>query len=68
MYLTKVNRIQRVGFVSTRFKGFDGVSLETAKWAAVLERMGFECFYYCGQSDRPPERTMVAEEAYFGHP
>ncbi|HOX47860.1 MAG TPA: glycosyltransferase family 4 protein [Spirochaetia bacterium] len=68
MYLTKVNRIRRVGFVSTRFKGFDGVSLETAKWAAVLERMGFECFYYCGQSDRPPERTMVAEEAYFGHP
>ena len=68
MYLTKVSHIRRVGFGSTRFKGFDGVSLETAKWAAVLERMGFECFYYCGQSDRPAERTMVAEEAYFGHP
>ncbi len=68
MYLTKVSRFQRIGFVSTRFKGIDGVSLETAKWAVVLERMGFECFYYCGSSDRPPERTMVEERAYFGHP
>jgi glycosyltransferase involved in cell wall biosynthesis len=68
MYLTKVNRIRRIGFVSTRFKGFDGVSLETGKWATVLERMGFECYYYCGQSDRPADRTTVVEEAYFGHP
>jgi len=68
MYLTKVSRFQRIGFVSTRFKGIDGVTLETAKWAAVLERMGFECFYFCGASDRPPERSMVEERAYFGHP
>ena len=30
----------RIGFVSTRFAGTDGVSLETAKWATVLEGMG----------------------------
>jgi lactate dehydrogenase-like 2-hydroxyacid dehydrogenase len=30
----------RVGFISTRFAGTDGVSLEAAKWAEVLERLG----------------------------
>jgi hypothetical protein len=29
---------RRIGFISTRFAGTDGVSLETAKWATVLER------------------------------
>jgi glycosyltransferase involved in cell wall biosynthesis len=68
MYLTKTLRIKNVGFVSTRFMGFDGVSLETAKWAAVLGRMGFECFYFCGASDRPSDRTVLEERAFFGHP
>ncbi|HUX39343.1 MAG TPA: glycosyltransferase family 4 protein [Rectinemataceae bacterium] len=68
MYLDRKREIRRIGFVSTRFKGFDGVSLETDKWVTVLGRMGFECFYYCGLSDRPAERSMVVEEAYFGHP
>jgi glycosyltransferase involved in cell wall biosynthesis len=68
MYLTKVSSFKRVGFVSTRFKGIDGVSLEAGKWAAVLERMGLDCYYFCGQSDRPADRTMVVGEAYFGHP
>jgi mannosylglucosylglycerate synthase len=57
----------RIGFVSTRFAGTDGVSLETAKWAEVLERMGHTCFYFAGQSDRPAERTRVVPEAFFGH-
>lgn len=25
-----------IGFVSTRFKGLDGVSLESAKWAEIF--------------------------------
>ena len=29
----------RIGFVSTRIAGTDGVSLEIAKWAHVIERM-----------------------------
>ena len=33
---------QRVAFVSTRIAGTDGVSLEIAKWAHVIERMGIE--------------------------
>lgn len=62
----KTNR--RIGFVSTRFAGTDGVSLETAKWAAVLERMGHECFYFCGECDRPPEKSYVVPEAFYRHP
>ena len=34
----------RIGFVSTRFAGKDGVSLEVEKWVSVLEGMGHECF------------------------
>jgi len=57
-----------VGFVSFRFAGTDGVSLETTKWAEVLERMGHKCFYFCGLSDRPPDVTMVVPEAHFLNP
>ncbi len=59
---------KRVGFVSTRIAGTDGVSLEIEKWAAVLERNGYECFYFAGVCDRPVEKSLVVEEAYFGHP
>jgi mannosylglucosylglycerate synthase len=58
----------RIGFVSTRFAGTDGVSLETAKWALVLERMGHTCFYFAGEIDTPPERSRCVPEAFFGHP
>ena len=58
----------RIAFVSTRIYGTDGVSLEIGKWATVLERMGVECFYITGQSDRPAERTALIEEAHFNHP
>ena len=30
----------RIGFVSTRFSGTDGVSLETEKWAAAFQQVG----------------------------
>ena len=58
----------RVAFVSTRIAGTDGVSLEIAKWAHVLERAGVECYYIAGQSDRPAERSAIIEEAHFNHP
>ncbi len=35
-------RSKNVGFRSTRIAGTDGVSLEIAKWVAVLERNGLE--------------------------
>lgn len=62
------HRPRRVGFVSTRFAGTDGVSLETAKWATVLERLGHSCFYFAGECDRPAERSHVVAEAFYRHP
>ena len=57
-----------IGFISFRFAGTDGVSLETSKWAEVLEGMGHTCFYFSGLSDRPDDRSMVVPEAHFLHP
>jgi len=59
---------RRVGFISTRFAGTDGVSLETAKWASVLEREGHELYYFAGVCDRPAERSHVVPEAFYRHP
>lgn len=66
---TSNGRISRrhIGFISTRLAGTDGVSLETAKWAHVLEEMGHTCFYFAGECDTPPERTRVVPEAFFQH-
>jgi glycosyltransferase involved in cell wall biosynthesis len=58
----------RVGFISTRLAGTDGVSLETEKWTKILEGMGHECFYFAGESDRPESHSIVAPEAHFNHP
>jgi hypothetical protein len=58
----------RIGFVSTRFAGTDGVSLEAFKWAAVLEGLGHKCFYFSGLCDRPAERSRVVPEAFYRHP
>lgn len=58
----------RIGFVSTRIAGTDGVSLETFKWADALSDMGHECFYFAGICDQPAERSMVVPEAHFRHP
>ena len=66
--MAKRKKSWRVAFVSTRISGTDGVSLEIDKWATVLERMGVECFYITGQSDRPADRTALIEEASFNHP
>ena len=57
-----------IGFVSTRFAGTDGVSLESAKWAHVLWEDQHISYWYCGRSDRQPEITHCVPEAYFGHP
>jgi len=61
-------KFMRIGFVSTRFAGTDGVSLESLKWADVLEEMGHEVFWFSGRSDRSEETAMCVPEAFFGHP
>ncbi len=59
---------RRIGFVSTRFHGTDGVSLEAAKWAQIFWTNKDESFWFSGKSDRDPAISSVIPEAYFGHP
>ena len=59
---------RRIAFVSTRFSTNDGVSLETQKWAHVLNELGHQIFYFAGLCDRPPEVSYVVPEAHFDHP
>ena len=56
------------GFVSTRLAGTDGVSLETRKWADVLESKGCEVYYMAGELDTEPEVSHLVPKAYFQHP
>ncbi len=57
---------KNIGFVSTRFAGQDGVSLESAKWAEVLWEDRHISYWYSGQSDRNPDISHVVPEAFFG--
>lgn len=59
---------KRVGFVSTRLAGTDGVTLETHKWENILQRLGCECYFFAGESEWPAERSYVVAEAHFNHP
>jgi hypothetical protein len=59
---------RRIGFVSTRLAGTDGVSLEAAKWETVLERLGHTCFWLAGELDRPAARSRLVPEAFYRHP
>ncbi len=56
---------QNIGFVSTRFSGTDGVSLESAKWAKILWDHRHISYWYAGKLDRNPDISMLAPEAYF---
>ena len=66
--LKPLDKSINVGFISFRFQGTDGVSLETSKWAEIFEEMGHKSYYFSGLSDRPSERSMVVEEAHFLEP
>ncbi len=59
---------ERVGFISTRLAGTDGVSLESAKWAQVLWDDKHISFWYGGRLDRNPDISLCVPEAFFGHP
>jgi len=57
-----------VGFVSFRFAGTDGVTLETRKWADIFTKWGYRCVYMGGELDTPEELSFLVEEAHFKHP
>lgn len=59
---------KRIGFISTRFQGTDGVTLESRKWADILSGLGHSCFWMAGVLDAPPEASLHAPLAYFNHP
>jgi mannosylglucosylglycerate synthase len=67
-YCEYCRREHNVGFISTRFAGTDGVSLETEKWAQVFEKEGLTCYYFAGELDRPEKRCYLLPEAHFTHP
>ncbi|NRA40659.1 MAG: glycosyltransferase family 4 protein [Planctomycetes bacterium] len=59
---------KRIGCVSTRFAGTDGVSLEVNKWVDVLrDDLNCDVYWFAGILDRDPEVSMLVEEAFFGH-
>jgi hypothetical protein len=57
--------MMNIGFISTRFCGTDGVTLEASKWAQVFERNGYPCFWFAGKLDRDPSVSYLAPEAHF---
>jgi glycosyltransferase involved in cell wall biosynthesis len=67
-YCEYCEREHNVGFVSTRFAGTDGVSLEAEKWARIFEKEGLTCYYFAGELDRDPARSYLTAEAHFQNP
>jgi len=59
--------IEKIGFISTRFAGTDGVTLESAKWAQIFWDFQHVSHWYGGQLDRAADFSMCVPEAYFGH-
>lgn len=59
---------KRIGFVSTRFAGTDGVTLEARKWSQILRRQGHETYWMAGELDTPPQSSHHAPLAFFRHP
>ncbi|SMC27160.1 Glycosyltransferase involved in cell wall bisynthesis [Desulfacinum hydrothermale DSM 13146] len=58
---------KNIGFVSTRFAGTDGVSLEAAKWAQLLWDHQHVSYWFAGELDRHPDISMLVPEAFFDH-
>lgn len=55
----------KIGFISTRLAGYDGVSLETDKWAVVSKRLGHEIFYCAGELGKNSPPGMLIPEMHF---
>ena len=54
-----------IGFVSTRFAGIDGVSIESSKWARVFEDEGHACFWFAGELSKSEHISLQARQANF---
>jgi glycosyltransferase involved in cell wall biosynthesis len=58
----------KVGFISTRLAGTDGVSLETHKWAEVARRLGHQVFYCAGELEKDVPNPTLIPELHFRDP
>jgi mannosylglucosylglycerate synthase len=58
----------KIGFLSTRIAGTDGVSLEIAKLALILGRLGHDCCYCAGELDDTFAPGLLVPEMHFTHP
>ncbi len=56
---------KNIGFISTRFAGTDGVTLEANKWAEVLNKCGHRCFWFAGELDKDPGQSFHVAEGHF---
>jgi len=56
---------KRIGIVTHNVSGTDGVSLEILKWYKVLERIGYECYFFGAEfyDFLPKDRTFQCSEA-----
>jgi mannosylglucosylglycerate synthase len=55
----------RIGFISTRLSGTDGVTLEVEKWAYVLRKMGHELFFCAGELDGYAKDGVLIPKLHF---
>jgi len=58
----------KIGFVSTRLAGTDGVSLETQKWAQVSRRLGHDVYYCAGRVKEDMPNATQIPDLHFRHP
>lgn len=57
----------RIGFISTRLNGTDGVSLEVEKWSKVLRRLDHELFYCAGELGGYAKDGTLIPSLHFNH-
>lgn len=53
-----------IGFISVRFGGLDGVSLETDKWVQVLKRLGHKIHFCTGEIMDKQGYSMLTGKTY----
>ena len=57
----------RIGFISTRLKGTDGVSLEVEKWSKVLRQLNHEIYYCAGELGGYARDGTLIPKLHFNH-
>lgn len=55
----------RLGYLSFRIAGTDGVSLEAERWKVILTRMGHSITFIAGELDQP---GLLVPQLHFTHP